>query len=220
MMRAQARAGSAGTRPLRWLAAGCACALVAVLALEYHFGATREMRLAYQPSHAVPIPVWAAPSSAEDASPSPPRVQEWTRVVLARPLFSASRRPASVVVAGPQEPRLAGIVVGPSGRRAIFAGADGARGTIAGIGQQAGGWRVQAIDATSVQVIGPAGLRTLRPARDTGAHVEDGGGMPLMSAHPSILDLLRGRSMQLGPGSMPIPSLPPMLQPPAGGPTP
>ena len=187
-------------RPLLWLAAACACLLVGVLALEYHFAVTRERRLAH-PDRAIAAarPVHDA-RPADDASPDPARIQDWTQIVLARPLFSPSRRPASTVVAGPQQPRLSGIVMGPDGRRAIFAGDGDARGIVAGIGQQAGAWQVQAIDQNSVKVIGPDGLHTLTPARDASASGSaDGMGTPALPEHPSILDLLRNKRFQFGP---------------------
>lgn len=212
-------------RPLLWLAAGCACVLVGLLALEYHSGVAREMSLAH-PSDLVATPAQpAGPDATSDTSPTPAVIQDWTRTVLARPLFSPSRRPAATATAGPQQPRLAGIVMGPSGRRAIFAGDGDARGIVAGVGQQAGAWQVQAIDANAVQVIGPEGRRTLVPARDSAAHADDDGSGAAAStvpAHPSILDLLRNRSLQVGPSNVPMPHLPSSLQlpqtPPNQGP--
>lgn len=196
--------------------------LVGLLALEYHSGVAREMSLAH-PSDLVVTP--AHPDATTDASPVPAPVQDWTRTVLARPLFSPSRRPAATIAAGPQQPRLAGIVMGPSGRRAIFAGEGDARGIVAGVGQQAGAWQIRAIDENTVQVLGPEGPRTLTPSRDSATHADDDGsgpGTPALPAHPSILDLLRNRSLQVGPSNTPMPHLPSSLQlpqtPPNQGP--
>ncbi len=52
------------------------------------------------------------------------------RTMLARPLFNPNRRPAATAdgsAAGASDtlPRLAGVIVGPGGRRAIFAPAEG-----------------------------------------------------------------------------------------------
>ena len=208
-------------RPLLWLATACACLLVGVLVLEYQFGVTREGRLAYpERALAAARPAHAA-TAADDAAPDPARIDDWTRIVLARPLFSPSRRPATTIAAGPQQPRLSGIVMGPDGRRAIFAGDGDARGMVAGVGQQAGAWQVRAIDQNSVQVFGPDGPRTLTPSRDASASgtadVLGGGALP---DHPSILDLLRNRRLQFGPqntqqnGQMPrLPAA--LLTPPA-----
>jgi hypothetical protein len=211
-------------RPLLAVLAVCACLLVAVLGLEYHSAVKRELRLAL-PSLPAASGAAIADSPATRAvppsqlQPAPGRVGDWTRTALARPLFSPSRRPATVAVSGPQEPRLAGIVLGPSGALAIFAGENEARGTVAAVGQQAGSWKVLSISADSVQVIGPSGLRLLHPSRDPSGRSGDataGSGVPL-PPHPSILDLLRSRPLQIGPFNNGAPQLPAILRalPPA-----
>ncbi len=192
-------------RPLLLLAAACACLLVGLLALEYHSAVIREMRL---PLPSSPAASGRAASAVHEAVlPDPAHVRDWTATILARPLFSQSRRPAATVTSGPQRPRLAGIVVGPAGRRAIFAGSGDARGVVAAAGQQAGAWRVVSIDADSVRVLGPEGPRVLRPSRDDSSH----GGAAAAAAgtlppHPSILDLLRNRPLQLGGAGLPFSS--------------
>jgi hypothetical protein len=203
-------------RPLLVLATGFACVLVGVLALEYHSAVIREMRLPLSPSSVASarIPVSDA-RSTEAVTPDPVRVQDWTQTALARPLFSPSRRPPTTTVAGPQRPRLTGIVVGPVGRWAIFAGAGDDRGIVAAVGQQAGAWRVVGIDVGSVRVLGPEGPRTLHPSRDDSSRSGSGAGGPVMPEHPSILDLLRSRPLQLGMPGMNMPVLPAAPQPPA-----
>lgn len=199
--------------------------LVGLLALEYHSGVAREMSLAHPSDHVVTTARPAGPDAPTNASPAPAVIQDWTQTVLARPLFSPSRRPAATIAAGPQQPRLAGIVMGPSGRRAIFAGDKDARGIVVGVGQQAGAWQIRAIDENAVQVIGPEGPRTLTPSRDSAAHADDDGSGAAASTQPgrpSILDLLRNRALQVGPSNMPVPHLPSSLQlpqtPPNQGP--
>ena len=94
-------------------------------------------------------------------------------------------------------------MVGPAGRRAIFAGSGDARGVVVAAGQQAGAWHVVAINADSVRVLGPEGPRVLRPSRDDDAH----GAAPAagtLPPHPSILDLLRNRPLQLGGAGLPF----------------
>lgn len=202
------------TRPLLGLLVGCACLLVAVLAVEYHSSVKRELRLASSSSFAairgVPADRQTAPALASQRQPAADHTGDWTRTALARPLFSPSRRPVATVVSGPREPRLAGIVLAPSGAKAIFAGDGDARGIVAGVGQQAGSWRVLAIAVDGVRVIGPDGLRTLHPSRDAAQHDGDGGlaSAPTLGPHPSILDLLRSRPLQLGPfnGVPPLPA--------------
>ena len=207
------------TRPLLALLAGCACLLVAVLGVEYHSSVKRELRLAsstsFAASRGAPADPQAAPVPVSQRQPAADRTGDWTRTALARPLFSPSRRPAATIVSGPQEPRLAGIVLAPSGAKAIFAGDNDARGIVAGVGQQAGSWRVLAIVADGVRVIGPDGLRTLHPSRDAAPHDGDGGlaSAPTLGPHPSILDLLRSRPLQIGPFNG-MPSLPAGLRGP------
>lgn len=206
------------SQPLLALAAGCACVLVAVLGLEYHSGVKREMRLAYPLSAAAGPGPALDPAVLSQVSQAAGHVESWSRTTLDRPLFSQSRRPAAAA-SGPQQPRLAGIVLAPSGNRAIFAGAGEARGIVAGVGQQAGGWHVLAIDLDSVRVIGPDGLRTLHPSRDPNRSDDAASAnAPALPAHPSILDLLRSRTMQIGPPNEAMPSLPAILRPMPGPP--
>ena len=183
------------TRPLLGLLVGCACLLVAVLAVEYHSSVKRELRLASSSSSAA---IRGVPADRQTAPALASQLQ--------------------TVVSGPREPRLAGIVLAPSGAKAIFAGDSDARGIVAGVGQQAGSWRVLAIAADGVRVIGPDGLRTLHPSRDAAQRDTDGGlaNAPTLGPHPSILDLLRSRPLQIGPFNG-IPPLPAALRgsPPA-----
>ncbi len=198
--RRAASAGSAGVRlrPLLWLAAGCACVLVAALGLEYHSAVKRETRLAHSLSAPRAVPSMGAAGTARSgqASPAPDLVEGWSRTALARPLFSRWRGPMTRAVSGPSQPRLAGIIVGPGGARAIFAGDGSARGTVAAVGQQAGDWKVLAISADTVQVTGPNGTHTLRPSRNPGGAEP---ASPIPPEHPSILDLLRSRTLNVGP---------------------
>lgn len=93
------------------------------------------------------------------------RVDGWVGTILARPLFSPSRRPAATAAApGPGGlPRLAGVIVGPEGKTVIFAAGEGAP-ILAHEGGQVGAYRVQSIGAGEVTVRGPEGVRVLRPA--------------------------------------------------------
>ena len=89
---------------------------------------------------------------------------------LARPVFSPTRRPATepnATVAPPPAkdavPRLAGIIISPSGRRAIFADAAGHAHT-ATEGGQVGRFTVSAIRPGQVTVTSSEGERVLRPS--------------------------------------------------------
>ena len=89
---------------------------------------------------------------------------------LARPVFSPTRRPfAEPDAAAPSPPakeavpRLAGIIISPSGRRAIFADAAGHAHT-ATEGGQVGRFTVRAIQPGQVTVTSSEGERVLRPS--------------------------------------------------------
>jgi hypothetical protein len=97
--------------------------------------------------------------------------QEWVATILARPLFSRDRRPlatpgqnATVAAAG--VPRLAGILVSPLGRTAIFAAANGGKPVVVSEGNHLGRFVVKSIDVGQVTLIGPEGQRMLRPSFD------------------------------------------------------
>jgi len=86
-----------------------------------------------------------------------------------RPLFSPTRRPSSRTVnaAGTtarrdEVPRLTGVIVGPSGGWAIFAGADG-KSHAAAAGDAIGAFKVRAIGPGVVTLTGSEGDRVLRP---------------------------------------------------------
>ncbi|GAB6968708.1 hypothetical protein JCM25156A_27460 [Komagataeibacter kakiaceti JCM 25156] len=138
----------------------------------------------------------APASHAPAAMPVPPRGGDapdgrrqagWVATVLARPLFSPSRRLAADMAQGEQVLRLAGIITSPAGRKAIFAvmgapektgaQAGAARGLPVGEGGQAGPWRVRHIGAWTVEVEGAAGPVTLRPERAHAAHAASPPGM-------------------------------------------
>lgn len=86
-----------------------------------------------------------------------------------RPLFSPTRRPPNSpdksvgsTVGRDEVPRLTGVIVGPSGGWAIFAGADG-KSHAAATGDAVGAFRVRAIGPGVVTLTGSDGDRVLRP---------------------------------------------------------
>jgi hypothetical protein len=107
--------------------------------------------------------------------------------LLARPLFSPDRRLAPMARSGPaaadeEIPRLTGIVIGPSGARAIFDDGSG-RPKIAAQGDHLGRFKVGTITPGEVSLITPEGARVLRPrfARSTEAS-----GIPMaLAAQPA-----------------------------------
>ncbi len=140
-----------------------------LLAMLLAVGIAAEITLKPAP----PIPAATLPPlprtdrGGEAAEP----VAAYTGLILGRPLFNPDRRPKapgaapSPAAAGQIEPpRLAGILMTPTGRSAIFATADSnGRGTVVGEGGSIGAWQVEAIHAGDVQLAGPNGRRTVRP---------------------------------------------------------
>ena len=139
--------------------AAAACLLAATLAWELGaFSATAPMT-------ATPPPAVVAerPAEAQD------HTAEWVTTILERPLFSPSRQPPGEVSDGATSrtpdglPRLAGVVVGPFGRSAIFA-VEGRKPLVVTEGAHVSAWTVSSIAVGSVQVSGPGGVLTLHPS--------------------------------------------------------
>jgi hypothetical protein len=148
--------------------------LASTLAWELGAFASADARLVPRPRAAVAV------ARAEAA---PDHTGEWIAAVLARPVFSPDRRPAAVVasavgVALPQGlPRLSGVLVGPFGRRAIFA-VEGRRPLVVDEGGRIDAWTVRTIGEDAVEVSGPGGARTLHPSFASSAASPAGVTMP------------------------------------------
>jgi hypothetical protein len=90
----------------------------------------------------------------------------WSDTVLARPLFSPTRRPAETV--GPQttatvgRPRLAGVVIATGGTGAIFVGPD-AKPVFARVGDRIGPYQIAGIADGQVTVETATGTEVLHP---------------------------------------------------------
>jgi hypothetical protein len=104
------------TQPrLLWGLIGC---LALLLALEWVWPESAPPPIAARPvRHAASTHAADMPQRDTDA---------WGETILARPLFSVSRRPPKIATntghaAAPSDARLAGILITPYGRRAIFA---------------------------------------------------------------------------------------------------
>ncbi len=184
-----------------------ACLLTATILLEYRDARGRQAAmgaslagLASEPTR-VPVPKAPAPATTVSAA----ALDGWSRTILERPLFSPSRRPGRAAVASTVVPRLAGIIIGPTGAKAIFASADGSRAIVAGAGAHVGPYVVRIVSMTGVFVIGPNGPELLHPVYDHNA--ARGTAVTPAGATPSILDLLRGRIH--GDDAMRSPLLPP-----------
>jgi hypothetical protein len=89
--------------------------------------------------------------------------------ITERPLFSPTRRPSSnpdnstgSADVQAEVPRLTGVIVGPSGGWAIFAGADG-KSHAAAAGDAVGAFKVRTIGPGMVTLTGSEGDRVLHP---------------------------------------------------------
>ena len=103
----------------------------------------------------------------------------WADAAVARPLFNQNRRrpadnPVAAVSAPYSLPRLTGVIVGPAGGFAIFAGAASGKPTIVRPGDRLGPAVVETIATGQVHLRGPNGLVVLRPAfQDIAAQVSE-----------------------------------------------
>jgi hypothetical protein len=122
---------------------------------------------AIAPSAPVEQPEPASALPQLPIAPAPPPIA----AILARPLFSPSRRPPQSNTAkvaddgGLADSRLAGIVIGAGRRFAIFA-PEGAKAVTVTEGQTVSGWRVESISPREVALSGPDGTKTLQPKFD------------------------------------------------------
>jgi hypothetical protein len=146
------------------LLAGC-IALAGVLASELTAAPTPETEAA---TGAGTLHV-AQQSPA--ALPEPgPRPEAVVAEILARPLFSSTRRPPAqgggpASDSGLSDTRLTGIVTAPGHRFAIFA-PTGGKPLIVSEGDTVSGWRVENITPREVSLSGPEGTKTLEPKID------------------------------------------------------
>jgi hypothetical protein len=140
-------------------------ALAGIIALELRSGGQDAELAPAAPSRA------AAPVQPPTPLASADQLQAWSDTILARPLFSPSRRPpaAGAAAAGappPALPRLAGILMDGGRRSVIFASQGERRPVVVSEGAGLDGFRVELIEAGRVTVVGPGGRQVLRPSFD------------------------------------------------------
>jgi hypothetical protein len=149
------------------------CGLIALLGLVFAWElATPEDNAAPVDAAASASPSRVTRTGANKASPHEFGAEALADIATStteRPLFSPTRRPsnrsassAESATAREEVPRLTGVIVGPSGGWAIFAGADG-KSHAAATGDAVGGFRVRAIGPGVVTLSGSEGDRVLRP---------------------------------------------------------
>jgi general secretion pathway protein N len=114
----------------------------------------------------------AGPDAASPTTrPQSARPEELITAILARPLFSSTRRPPQDASSGPSadsdlaDARLTGIVTTPSRRIAIFAISSDKPLKVAE-GDDVSGWRIESITPREVSLSGPSGTKTLQPKLD------------------------------------------------------
>ena len=136
-----------------------------------------ELRPGAAPSEPAPAPSAVSAPIAAPAVPAVLQTNSTTQVdtLLARPLFSQTRRPpnvASPVGAAPSAaiplPRMTAILIDGPRRSAIFAapGASGGKPSVVAEGGRIGSFTVQTIEPQQVIVMGPDGKRTVRTSFD------------------------------------------------------
>lgn len=145
------------------LLAGCAL-LAGIIASEIRAAAGPDLPA----SAAAPAPLETPPPRTRPEIRG--RYGELLSVILARPLFSSTRRPAprnddTIADSGLTDTRLAGIVIAPGHRIAIFA-SNGEKPLAVSEGQTVSGWRVERITAREVSLSGPGGTKTMQPKSD------------------------------------------------------
>jgi hypothetical protein len=127
------------------------------------------------------------------------QMRRWAAVSLDRPLFSPDRHPIAQTPAGPNGvtglPRLSGIMITPTGRRAIFAATHGGKPDVVVEGGSLGRYLVQSISVGEVVVIGPDGRHSLHPTFD--------GTLPVAVAAPPAVAGWNGTQTATASGTNP-----------------
>jgi hypothetical protein len=188
-----------------------ASVLAAALSLELDIGEPPEDVTGIVPIRHVPK---AQPRVASEDPED--HTDAWVATSLARPLFSRDRKPTPVAAkaGGPaltSLPRLTGVVVGPFGRLAIFAGSGDKEKPIAvSEGKTLGPYTVQAIQPGRVTVNGPDGERVVSLSADAATR------QALAAEIPQPQQVQPGQQQGLPPGTLPgVPGVPnPLAQRP------
>ncbi len=153
--------------------------------------------------HAPAVPAATAASSAAVPAGA-------TAAILARPLFSPSRRPAAIVAAGREPlPRLTGIIIEKDRRTALFAAVDGGKPLALNEDGRVAGFTVQRIEAGEITLVGPGGPRSLRPTFDPSRPAPPPQGVDAPGGLAGLLAPAGGAGLPglggLNPGAVPNP---------------
>ncbi len=115
-----------------------------------------------------PAPIPPRQAAVDPAGPTdarPPRTADWMATALERPLFRENRRPAIAVsdaVPPERAVRLAGVITGPFGKRAIFMSTGEGKPIVVSEGARVGDFVVRSIGDGQAVVEAEGGVRTLR----------------------------------------------------------
>jgi hypothetical protein len=160
-----------------------------------------------------------------------PRLDDLIATALATPLFSPTRHPPEASAAsdaadpGLTNVRLAGIVIEPDRRIAIFA-VTGGKPLVVTEGEAVQNWRVDSISPEQVSVIGPTGTRILEPKPDANV-IRPRPPAPIPTQPPSGGSPANATTAAAGqqngatpktPAAQPV-AVPPRVQFPANAPT-
>lgn len=146
-------------------------------------------------------------------------VAAWVAGIVARPLFSASRRPdpaPNAPAQGPADdaskeiPRLSGVLVVANARHAMFQPPGDTPPLVVAEGETVAGWRVVKINLQSVTLNGPGGETVLEPKFDETMIPPPPAQAPFVGKPP-----VRGQPAQ---PPQPQPAQPPQLNPRGGAP--
>ena len=136
-----------------------ALALMGLIAAELATGASTERAA----PDAAPQPLLPDPSPPQEHPEHRDQSAERVVAALARPLFTPDRRPAgpdAAPAAAPNTlPRLAGTLVSPGRKRALFE--INSKPAVMGEGDRIDAWTVEAISHGTVILAGPDGPRVL-----------------------------------------------------------
>jgi hypothetical protein len=143
-----------------------AAGLAGIIGLELYEAALDEVPTPLAPIGQQPEqPRVFAPSTR-----SSDQAARYVTAILARPLFSATRRPdetaANKAAKATDLGRLTGVLVSPAGKSAIFVGPTGGKPIVVGEGGRIGEYVVRSIEAGEVTITGSEGQRVLHPAFD------------------------------------------------------
>jgi hypothetical protein len=156
------------TRIIQFALAGLCAGLLLVITAEVFHAVSRNDSAAVEAVESTTAKIKrTAPGAVTEAI---------VDVILARPLFSASRHPpVEVSAANPEEiseaappqlhGRLAGVMIRPGMREALFARV-GQRPIAVKVGGEIDGWMIAAIELDRVILSGAFGSQTLRPTKD------------------------------------------------------